>query len=109
MAQSFKTLIFLTIPLNVFVVILVCVGLATQHWVDGLADDGNSSTTIEFNFGLFAGSKTKNGKYLSTFNLDGKDPFTHPVSMCVFALRFCGLPAFLSLKQALYIYMLKRG
>jgi hypothetical protein len=55
MAQSFKTLIFLTIPLNVFILVLICTSLATQDWVSGSAVRNDSS--IEFNFGLFSGRK----------------------------------------------------
>ena len=69
MAQGFKTLIFLTIPLNVFVVVVVCVGLATQHWVEGINDNGNE-TKIEFNFGFFSGSKTKTAFSSIDFDLN---------------------------------------
>ena len=69
MAQGFKTLIFLTIPLNIFVAVLVCISLATQHWVEGNSNDGNTSS-LTFNYGLFAGSKARVG--YNTFSIHSK-------------------------------------
>ena len=78
MAQGFKTLIFLTIPLSVFVVILVCTSFATQFWVVGTA--GNGSNTLEFNFGLFSGFKTRIFKGVTfASDLRSKAYFCHPL------------------------------
>ena len=72
MAQSFKTLIFLTIPLNVFILVLVCTSLATQSWVTGIAERNDSS--IEFNFGLFSGQKSlrRSGVFSNTLKSELK-------------------------------------
>ena len=71
MAQSFKTLIFLTIPLSLFVMVLVCTSFATESWVEGLSVKNES--ILEFNFGLFAGSKARILKGTNSYSLKSKN------------------------------------
>lgn len=74
MAQSFKTLIFLTIPLSLFVMVLVCTSFATESWVKGLSvNKSESESILEFNFGLFAGSKTRILKGTNSYSLKSKN------------------------------------
>ena len=76
MAQSFKTLIFLTIPLSIFVMVLVCTSFATEHWVEGQSINGSDpDLKVEFNFGLFAGFKTRTLKGTNKFTLKSKNNF----------------------------------
>lgn len=60
MKRSFKTEVFLTIPLTILAFVLTCASLITQHWVNGRAIiEGNPEFEITYNYGLFKGEKIR--------------------------------------------------
>ena len=73
MKRSFKTEVFLTIPLSLLVFVLTCASLITQDWVNGEAKLSNGTDgIITYNFGLFKGEKVKQTFGSINFKLRGK-------------------------------------
>ena len=61
MKKSFKTEVFLTIPLILLAFCITCASLIKNQWVTGTAKISNNVTNgeYEYNFGLFSGEKVR--------------------------------------------------
>ena len=71
MKRSFKTEVFLTIPLTFLAFGLVCASFITKEWVSGRSIKVESEDEIVYNYGLFSGHKTRSTTYTKDYNLKG--------------------------------------
>ena len=73
MKRSFKTEVFLTIPLTILVFALTCTSYITQSWVSGEAKISNQSNAdLQYNYGLFKGAKVSKSNFLTSVEYDIK-------------------------------------
>ena len=75
MKRSFKTEVFLTIPLTFLAFGLVCASFITTEWVSGRSIKSDSEDEITYNYGLFSGHKTRSTKYTKSYELKGNSTF----------------------------------
>ena len=74
MKKSFKTEVFLTIPLILIAFSISCTSFITKQWVIGTASiqnttEYNSDYEIKYNYGLFSGEKTSSRGFTKTLQL----------------------------------------
>ena len=73
MKRTFKTEVFLTIPLTLLVFILTCTSFVTQNWVSGEAIIKNDTDKkIIYNYGLFRGEKSQTNLGTIVYDLKSK-------------------------------------
>ena len=72
MKRSFKTEVFLTIPLTFLAFGLVCASFITTQWVTGKSIIENSKDELSYNYGLFSGHKIRSTKYTKSYDLKGR-------------------------------------
>ena len=59
MKKSFKTEVFLTIPLILLAFCITCASLIKNQWVTGTGINNATNGEYEYNFGLFNGEKVR--------------------------------------------------
>ena len=71
MKRSFKTEVFLTIPLTFVALGCICASFLSNQWVSGSAMVENSDFEISYNYGLFWGQKTRVTESTKSFDITG--------------------------------------
>ena len=71
MKRSFKTEVFLTIPLTFVALGCICASFLSNQWVSGSAFVENSDFEINYNYGLFWGQKTRITESTKSFDITG--------------------------------------